>query len=244
MARPKKQTVDYFPHYVNASKSLAIVQAQYGNDGYAFWFKMLEIIGRTEAHFYDYSNEAAWLYFVTNTHVPETKAREILQTFASLGMIDKELWQKKIIWVQHFVDEHVALYARRTVDLPRRPGSPLPQIAPALLEAVEVLDKERDKIADMIKYYEDELGKMPTPNELEKLKDMADTYPDGWFEKAVDETKNSPKNIRTPMKYIETILESWQTEGVNPLVRKRTKADQGHSTKAAELRESTEAKLR
>lgn len=251
MARPKKQTVDYFPHYVNTSKTLAIVQAQHGNDGYAFWFKMLEILGRTEAHFYDYSNDAAWLYFVTNTHIPETKAREILQTFASLGMIDKELWQKKIIWVQHFVDEHVALYARRKVDLPRRPGAPLPESAVQLVQvsgdnrtSKELREDYQSKIGNMIKYYEEELGKMLTPPDYEKIKDFADNYPDGWFEKAVDEVKNSPKAIRSPMSYIAKVMDSWKVEGVNPLDRRRPKAHQGKSTKASELKESTESKLR
>ena len=39
MARPQKQTVKYFPHDTDASdgKTLTIIQAKYGNDGYAFW---------------------------------------------------------------------------------------------------------------------------------------------------------------------------------------------------------------
>jgi len=31
MARPKKQTVDYFPHYCNGGRSLSILQNQHGN---------------------------------------------------------------------------------------------------------------------------------------------------------------------------------------------------------------------
>ena len=75
----------------------------------------------------------------------------------------------------------------------------------------------------MVKYYEEELGKMLTPPDYEKIKDFADNYPDGWFEKAVDEVKNSPKAIRTPMSYIAKVMDSWKAEGVNPLDGRKRK---------------------
>jgi len=51
MARPRKQTVDYFPHDtdVSSGKTLTILQSKYGNDGYAFWFKLLRMPGVTIA---------------------------------------------------------------------------------------------------------------------------------------------------------------------------------------------------
>lgn len=45
MARPKKQTVDYFPHFVKGGRTIFILENKFGNDGYAFWFKLLEILG-------------------------------------------------------------------------------------------------------------------------------------------------------------------------------------------------------
>ena len=53
MARPNKQTVDYFPHYCKHGKSLMILERQYGNDGYAGWFKLLEVLGSEPGHKYD-----------------------------------------------------------------------------------------------------------------------------------------------------------------------------------------------
>jgi len=247
MARPKKQTVDYFPHYVIASKTLAIVQTQHGNDGYAFWFKLLEIIGRTEGHVYDYNDVGAWLYLVTNTHVSETKAREIIETFATLDMIDKELWQNNIIWVQHFVDEHIALYARRKVPLPQRPGSVqvVEERTPGKHSVTVTPITDDLKVAAMIKYYEEVAGRVLTPNDLKNLADFADNYPDGWFEKAVDEAVKN--NARAPIRYIEKILESWKTEGVNPLEertrRGRTSKDRGTDTSTEALEASTKAPM-
>ena len=236
MARPKKQTVDYFPHYCNHSKTLAIVEAQYGNEGYAFWFKMLEILGKTEGHVFDYSDEGSWLFLLTYTLVKEDKAKQILATFASLNMIDEEMWEKNIIWVQHFVDEHVALYARRKVELPQRPGGSLPLSAVSNNEIAETDDL---KVAGMMKYYEDNARRMLTPNDLMHLKDFADHYPDGWFEKATDEAVKN--NARAPIRYIEKILESWKTEGVNPLEErpKRRGSTKAGDTTTEALKAST-----
>ncbi len=202
MARPKKQTVDYFPHFCNGSRSLAILQNKHGNDGFAFWFKILQLLGKSEGHFYGYSNTDDWLFLITETHVSESMATQILETLAEVGSIDKELWAKKIIWSQHFVDNVADVYTRRKVGLPRRPGSPLPKKVTPVTDDL--------KVPGMIKYYEDELGRTLTPTDLEKLKDFADTYPDGWFEKAVNEAKE--KKPRAPMKYIEQILVTWQEQ--------------------------------
>jgi len=208
MSRPNKQTVDYFPHYVNPSKTLRILQTQHGNDGYAFWFKMLQILGRTEGHAYDCNNSAEWLDLVTETHVPEDRAKEILETLALLDMIDKKLWGKKIIWVQHFVDEHVALYLRRKVGLPERPGDSIP--IPATSTKEEIV-QDNLIVASMIAYYEEKAKHMLTPNELRNLNDFADNYAYEWFEKAVDEAVKN--NARSPIRYIEKILETWKTQG-------------------------------
>lgn len=204
MARPKKQVVDYFPHYCHESRTLKIAQTKFGNDAFAFWFKMLQLLGKTEGHHYDYNNIDDWLFLLSETNTPdEQKALDILELFATLGMIDKELWEKKIIWIQHFVDNVSDAYKRRMVDKPQRPSSqpepqPLPQTAPAI---------ENPKVAAMIEAYEQSRGRPATPNDLEKLNDFAEQYEQSWFERAMKE--HSTKNLS----YIEKVLESWKLDG-------------------------------
>ena len=48
MARKKKHCVDYFPHDTQQSKSVRIISRQYGNDGYAFYYKLRELLGMAE----------------------------------------------------------------------------------------------------------------------------------------------------------------------------------------------------
>jgi hypothetical protein len=124
MARPKKQVVDYFPHDTDAGdkKTLVIIQNKFGNDGYAFWFKLLQLLGKSPGHYYSFRDPSDWEFLLAKTHisVPET-ATEILETLATLGAIDKELYEHKIIWSQNFVDRLADVYDRRQTSPPERP---------------------------------------------------------------------------------------------------------------------------
>ena len=123
MARPLKSTVDYFPHLSTSGKTIFTLESKFGNDGYAFWFKLLELLAASEGHVYDYNNPADWQFMLAKTHVSEDTANDILQTLVDLDAIDTELAKQKIIWCQNFVDGIADAYRRRQVDLPQRPGS-------------------------------------------------------------------------------------------------------------------------
>ena len=121
MARPKRNTVDYFPHSVKHQKTMYILEEKYGNDGYAFWFKLLELLGDTDGHYLDLSNKMNWKYLTAKTKLAEEKCREILDLLAELDAIDPELWKKEGVWSQNFVNNFIDLYKKRVSDLPRRP---------------------------------------------------------------------------------------------------------------------------
>lgn len=122
MARPKKQTIEYFPHYVNHHKTMFVLESKYGNDGYAFWFKTLELLGSTNGMVYDCNNVAEWEFLLAKTHLNEESANNILDILADLEAIDKDLWkQKKIIWSQNLVDNIADAFKRRTSEMPQKP---------------------------------------------------------------------------------------------------------------------------
>ena len=121
MARPKKQTVEYFPHYVNSGKTMFILESNFGNDGYAFWFKILELLGMTEGHVYNCRNTADWEFLLAKTHVSEAIAYKILQKLADLDAIDAELWKNKLIWSDNFVRNLLPVYSNRKSDVPKKP---------------------------------------------------------------------------------------------------------------------------
>ncbi len=114
MARPQKRTVDYFPHYATSGKTLLILQNEFGNDGYAFWFKLLSLLCRTDGQVYDYNIVASWKLLLAETQVSEDIANSVLQILADIDAIDKELHSHKVIWVQNLVDNLEDVYSRRT----------------------------------------------------------------------------------------------------------------------------------
>jgi len=121
MARPQKQTVDYFPHYVSQGKTLLILENEFGNDGYAFWFKLIELLCVSEGQSYDYNNPAAWRLLLAKTHVKEDIATKILQILADVEAIDNDLHSKKVIWIQNLVDNLDLVYNRRSTGKPQKP---------------------------------------------------------------------------------------------------------------------------
>jgi len=123
MTRPRKQTVDYFPHQCNHGETMFILEQRYGNDGYAFWFKLLEHLGKTEGHCLDCKKLTTLNYLAAKTLVTKEKAEEMLNLLAELEAIDTELWlESKIIWSDNFVSGLAFAYRNREVVIPDKPG--------------------------------------------------------------------------------------------------------------------------
>lgn len=122
MARPKKQTVDYFPHIVSSGKTMYILESRFGNDGYALWFKVLELLGTSDGHVYNCRNSANWQFLLAKTNQSEERAREMLTLLAELDAIDTELWSINVIWSQNFVDNIADVYKNRKAKAPTKPS--------------------------------------------------------------------------------------------------------------------------
>ena len=125
MARPQKQTVDYFPHDTDASdrRTLTIIQNKFGNDGFALWFKLLQLLGKSNGHYYCFKDPGDWEFLLAKTHISDPEiARNILETLATLDAIDKKLFSEhQVIWSQGFVDRLKSVYVKRNEPLPIKP---------------------------------------------------------------------------------------------------------------------------
>ena len=115
MARPKKATVEYFQHYTTHGKTMYTIEAKYGNDGYAFWFKLLELLGSTEQHFIDCNLDEEFEYLLACTRFNQEKAIEILNLLSKIVAIDTDLWEYKVIWSANFISNLAPVYSRRDV---------------------------------------------------------------------------------------------------------------------------------
>ena len=121
MARPAKVKVDYFPHVTHTGKSIAILETRWGNDGYAFWFKLLELLGDSEDFAYNCNQSADWEYLLAKTRVTDPVALAILDKLAEIGAIDADCWTQKIVWSDHFVRNLESVFEKRKRQAPQKP---------------------------------------------------------------------------------------------------------------------------
>jgi hypothetical protein len=117
-------------HRARSGKTLFILERRWGNDGYAFWFKLLELLTAAEGHYFSLKEPQNSEYFCARNNFskanPAISGTEILDLLADLGKIDKELWVScKVIWCQNLVDGLAeTLYKKRG-----RPPLPKPLIS-------------------------------------------------------------------------------------------------------------------
>lgn len=247
MTRPRRQTVDYFPHFVTSGKTLFILETSYGNDGYAFWFKLLEILGSSEGHFYDCNNQSNWMFLLAKTKVNNEQAVEIVDKLTELEAIDRELWGQKIIWSQNLVSNLTEVYRKRGAKVPLKPHSRDENPTSALLIATDnPIGEERkgeESIGEerrgeeicistaVIKSFNENIHPI-SPLEFEKINHWLEDMEPEVIIAAIEEAVNYNKRS---MGYINSILNSWFTTGIKTKEalesHKRDRADEKNSKK-------------
>lgn len=115
MARPIKEGMDYFPHDVNAStdKKIEALRALYGNDGYAFYFIMLEQIYQEPSFELDVSDaetrEEMWQILSRKIAITTDVFKQILKTALNWDCFDKELYNEKGILTSRGIKKRASI---------------------------------------------------------------------------------------------------------------------------------------
>ena len=114
MAREQRKDVDYFPHDCTHGRKMHIIEAKYGNDGYAAWFKLLEQLGKANNHYIDISDDMTLMFLTSIFKISEEKTISLLNDLAKLEAIDKFLYENhKIIFSQKFTESIQDAYRKR-----------------------------------------------------------------------------------------------------------------------------------
>jgi len=120
MGRRQKNNVDYFPFICKEGETTKYVENTYGNDGFATWVKILRALAITDFHFLDLSNRKKLMTLCSTCKVSEDFLMKFLSDLAEFKEIDSELWVKKIVWSDQFIESIEDAYAKRTNDIIKR----------------------------------------------------------------------------------------------------------------------------
>ena len=114
MARGQRKDVDYFPHECNHGRKMSIIEAKYGNDGYATWFKLLELLGKANNHYISIADDTTLMFLSSVFRLDENKTLLILNDLSKLGAINSFLYENhKVIWSEKFVESIKDAYRQR-----------------------------------------------------------------------------------------------------------------------------------
>lgn len=123
MANKAKLTAQYFPHYAQQKKTVPLLKAKFGSDGYSFWYQLLERLCEAKGHFIDCSKPGDFDFLcLTQIGIAVEKSELILRELLFRGKIDRDLWESdRIIWCQGLVDNLTeTLYSKRQLK-PEKP---------------------------------------------------------------------------------------------------------------------------
>lgn len=123
MARPNKETLDYFQHDSDSSKkkTLRIMFNHFQHEGISFWWQLLEQISANRNLVIDLRNPDVVEDLASQMRFTPERMLEMIDKLASLDAIDRLLWGQKIIWCQNLIDRHEDVFKRWKNGTPIKP---------------------------------------------------------------------------------------------------------------------------
>lgn len=124
MARPKKEGMDYFPHDTDAvnDEKIEALRLLYGNDGYAFYFILLERIYRTKHAELDISDAETIQILSRKVAISVDTFHKILETCLKRGCFDREEYEKRGILTSEGIKKRVAPVVEKRLKMRQKYG--------------------------------------------------------------------------------------------------------------------------
>ena len=114
MARPERNTVDYFPFYCDEGKKMFYIEETYGNDGFAVFVKLLRELAKAEYHYLNLNENTTQMFISAKCKVSKDVMIAIINDLVELDKFDRTLWnENRIIWCQDFIDSIQDAYKKR-----------------------------------------------------------------------------------------------------------------------------------
>jgi len=114
MARPERNSVDYFPFLCEEGNKMFYLEETYGNDGFATFVKLLRELAKTEYHYLNLSKPSTMMYLSAKCKVQKVVLESIINDLVDLGKFDADLWKENhVVWCQDFIDSIQDAYKKR-----------------------------------------------------------------------------------------------------------------------------------
>lgn len=122
MARPRKSGLDYFPHDTDAAsdEKVEALRALYGNDGYAFYFIMLERIYRMPNAEMDVSDAETRQILSRKIAVTPERFDELLQAALKWKCFDPEIYRKRGVLTSNGIKKRAAVVEEKRARMRER----------------------------------------------------------------------------------------------------------------------------
>lgn len=119
MARPLKEGLDYFPHDTDAAndEKLEALRAIYGNDGYAFYFILLERIYRTPDFELDISDAETIQIFARKVAVTPERFKQMLATALKWGCFDQQAYEERHVLTSNGIKKRASVVVKKREEM-------------------------------------------------------------------------------------------------------------------------------
>jgi hypothetical protein len=97
-----------------------MLEAKYGIIGYAFYYKLLQLLASEDGHYYDARDPMSLDFLEQKLCGGQVSVTEMLGTLSKWGKIDQKLWDNKVVWYQGFVDTLIPVYKKRERQIPEK----------------------------------------------------------------------------------------------------------------------------
>lgn len=112
----RKKSPEFFPHILKESATIKALELLYKNDGYACWFKLLEVLGVSKDNKYECKTKDQCLFLLDKFKIDGKKMSSIINTMCELGAIDKKEWREnRTLFVPNLVS-NINKLKRKTLD--------------------------------------------------------------------------------------------------------------------------------
>ncbi|WP_019913192.1 DUF4373 domain-containing protein [Paenibacillus sp. HW567] len=99
VARPRKEGMDYFSHDTDAvnDEKIEAMRAMFGNDGYAFYFIMLERIYRSSVPELDLSKKVFKASIIGKLMVDEKRFNQMMDAAFDIELFDRQAYEQRMV---------------------------------------------------------------------------------------------------------------------------------------------------